>query len=148
MLWMARNPLPSLPAGPESGRWPISTIGQYAVVGLYGLECSDEEVFRWTHPIFLLRFKWTAKAALTLETRNLRRHIGLSDIVVVVAGRALSSRHIALDDTGNITLSIEAAAPGETDVVVILPELREPAASGGHGRRLGLPLFSVGFAPD
>ena len=150
MLWIARNPLPSLWTNPESGRWPISTIGQYAVIGLHGLEHSCKEVFRWTHPVFLLRVNLTAKAALTLETRKFRRQIGLSDIVVVVAGRVLPSRHIAFDDTGNITLNIEAptAASGETGVVVIVPELREPAASGGPGRRLGLPLFSVGFTSE
>jgi hypothetical protein len=147
MLWMARNPFAPLPTNPECGLWPISTIGRYAVVGLHGLEYSGQEVFRWTHPVFLLRLNLTTKAVLTLETRNLRRQIGLSDIVVVVAGRVLQSGQIAFDNTGNITLRIEApsAACGETDVVVIVPELREPAVSGGRSRRLGLPLFTVGF---
>jgi hypothetical protein len=74
----------------------------------------------------------------------------LSELVIVVGGRILPSREITLDGVGNIRFSIEvpSASSGETDVVVIVPELREPAAKGGDGRRLGLPLFSVGFAPD
>jgi len=87
---------------------------------------------------------------LTFETRNVRREIGLSDLAVVIAGRVLSSRDIALDDAGNIGISIrsQSAASGEIDIVVIAPELCEPGNENGPGRRLGLPLFSVGFAHD
>ena len=101
--------------------------------------------------MFLLRVALAAsKGVLTLETRNLRRPIDLSDIAVVVGGRILSSEDLEQDDIGNIKLNIQAASrlAGETDVVVIVRELCEPSTKNGRGRRLGLPLFSVGFACD
>jgi hypothetical protein len=54
-----------------------------------------------------------------------------------------------IDDTGNLKLKMQPplAFEGETDVV-IAGELREPASENGPGRRLGLPLFSVGFECD
>jgi hypothetical protein len=147
MRWIARHPLPSLPT--ETAKWPITTIGQYAVIGLHALEYLDQIAFRWTHPVFLLRLAPPTKGTLTLETRNVGRRIGPSDIVVVVGGRMLPSKGVALDAAGNIKFNIEpaSASVGDTDVVVIVPELREPAVNGAlGGRRLGLPLFSVDFA--
>jgi hypothetical protein len=150
MRWMTRHPLPPLRVGPGNERWPITTIGQHAVLGLHALEYSGEDVFRWTLPVLLLRLAPTAGGALTLETRNLRRGIGLPDIVIVVGGRILPPKEIALDDIGNIRVTVKApsAPAGETDVVVIARELCEPASENGPGRRLGLPLFSVGFECD
>lgn len=146
MLWMARHPLPPLHTGVGRRRWPIVTIIRHAIVGLHALERQDEEDFRWTLPVFLLRLALVAgKGVLTLETRNVRPRVNVSDIVVVVGGRMLSSEDIALDDAGNLRVSINApsAQPGEIDVVVIVRELSEPDADGALGRRLGLPLFSV-----
>lgn len=150
MLWIARNPSPSLRAGPENQRWPIDTIGQHAIIGLHALEQFGADAFRWTHPVFLLRIAPTARGALTFETRNLRSPIDLSDVVVVADGMVLPSRDIELDDTGNIRLNIRpsTAPEGETEIVVIVKDLCEPASASGPGRRLGLPLFSVGFDGD
>jgi hypothetical protein len=150
MLWMLRNPLPSLPIGPEHTTWPITAIGRYAIIGLHTLEQLDGDVFRWTHPVFLLKLAISAEGVLTLETRNARSGIGLSDIVVVIGWRILSPNDLALDDAGNIKLKIQAQSTpvGETDIVVIVRELCEPRAKSGHGRRLGLPLFSVNFKCD
>ena len=146
MLWMARNPLPSLPIGPDHLKWLINAIGQHAIVGLHALERSGGGTFRWTHPVFLLKLAISAEGVLTLETRNVRPRITLSDIVIVVGGRVLGTKDLALDDAGSITFNIAPSAPvGETDVVAIVPELREPSGKSDHGRRLGLPLFSVGF---
>jgi hypothetical protein len=146
MLWLARHPLPSLQARAGKKRWPISTIGQHAIVGLHALEYLGEAPFRWTHPIFLLRLALVArKGVLMLETRSLRRHIGLPDIIVVVGGRVLSSRDLTLDDAGNLRIDIKDPTAGDVDVVVIVAETSEPAVDGKPGRQLGLPLFSVRF---
>jgi hypothetical protein len=147
MLWIAGNPLPSLRVGPGNERWPVSTTGQHAIFGLHALEHSGEDVFRWTFPVFMLRLAPTVRGVLTFETRNVRREIGLSDITVVVGGRMLPPQDLALDDAGNVAINIEAKSTpsGEIDVVVIVRELCEPASENGRGRRLGLPLFSVGF---
>jgi hypothetical protein len=150
MLWIARHPLASLPAEAGERRWPITQIGQYAVIGLHALEQIGQDAFRWTHPVFLLRLAAPAKGALTLETRNLRSGIGLSDIAVVVGARMLSPSEIELDDSGNIRLDIAPplAREADTDIVIIVRGLSEPPVENGHGRRLGLPLFSIGFRCD
>jgi hypothetical protein len=150
MLWVSRNPIPALTVGPDSARWPIDTIGEHTIIGLHALEYFGEDAFRWTHPVFLLRLAPTARGVLTLETRNLRSQIGLSDIVVVVGGRILSSGEIELDDIGNIKLKVRplTASQGETDIVVIVRTLSEPSVEKRPGRRLGLPLFSVIFQRD
>jgi hypothetical protein len=150
MLWMMRNPLPCLPIGPEHVRWPITGINRYAIVGLHALEQLNGDAFRWTHPVFLLKLAISAGGELTLETRNVRSGIGLSDIVVLNGRQILSPNDLALDDAGNIKLKIEAPPMrvGETDIVVIVRELCEPRAKSGPGRRLGLPLFSVDFKYD
>jgi hypothetical protein len=151
MRWIARNPLPSPRLGPDGGRWPVDTISQHAIIGLHALEQLGEDAFRWTHPAFLLRLAPIANGVLTLETRNLRSQIGLSDIMAVVDGALLRSKDLELDESGNIKLNIRPAVASEreTDIVVIVRELCEPSSSaGGPGRRLGLPLFSVGFEPD
>lgn len=147
MRWMMRNPLPPLRISSKNERWPIGTVGQQAIVGLHALEHFGIDAFRWTHPIFLLRLALKANGVLTLETRNVGRRIGLSDIAVVVGGRVLSSGELVLDEAGNIKFSIEttSATVGETDVVVIVRELCEPSVENGFGRRLGLPLFAVDF---
>jgi hypothetical protein len=147
MLWIARNPLSPLSAGPKHQQWPIGTVGQHAIAGLHALEHVGAATFRWTHPIFLLRLALQTKGVLTLETRNVGRQIDLSDIVVVVGGRVLSPGELMLDDAGNIKFNIEpaSATAGETDVVVIVRELREPPRENEGGRHLGLPLFSVDF---
>jgi hypothetical protein len=150
MLWMMRNPLPCLPIGPEHVRWPITGINRYAIIGLHALEQLNGDAFRWTHPVFLLKLATSAEGVLTLETRNVRSGIGLSDIVVLNGRQILSPNDLALDDAGNIKLKIEAPPMrvGETDIVVIVRELCEPRAKSGPGRRLGLPLFSVDFKCD
>ena len=147
MLWMMRNPLPCLPIGPEHVRWPITGINRYAMIGLHALEQLNGDAFRWTHPVFLLKLAISAGGVLTIETRNVRSGIGLSDIVVLNGRQILSPNDLALDDAGNIKLKIEAPPMrvGETDIVVIVRELCEPRAKSGPGRRLGLPLFSVDF---
>jgi hypothetical protein len=91
-----------------------------------------------------------AGGVLTLETRNLRSQIALQDIIVVVGGSLLPSEDFELDGIGNIKLKLQPplALQGETDIVVIVRDLCEPSVKNGHGRRLGLPLFSVGFEPD
>jgi hypothetical protein len=138
--------MPSLQARAGKKRWPISTIGQHAIVGLHALEYLGEAAFRWTHPVFLLCLALVArKGVLMLETRNLRRHIGLPDIIVVVGGRLLSSQDLALDDAGNLRIDFKDPSGGDVDVVVIVPGMSEPAVDGRPGRRLGLPLFSVRF---
>lgn len=146
MLWLARHPLPSLQARAGKKRWPISTIGRHAFVGLHALEYLGEAAFRWTHPVFLLRLALVARrGVLMLETRNLRRPIGLPDIVVVVRGRVLSSQDLALDDAGDLRIDFKDPSGGDVDVVVIVPGMSEPGVDGKPGRRLGLPLFSVRF---
>jgi nucleotide-diphospho-sugar transferase len=150
MLWMMRNPLPSLPIGPEHRKWPIAAISRYAIIGLHVLEQLNGDVFRWTHPVFLLKLAISNEGVLTLETRNVRSGIALSDIVVVIGPRILSPNDLALDDAGNLKLRIQALSTpaGETEIVVIVRELCEPRAKSGHGRRLGLPVFSVHFRCD
>jgi hypothetical protein len=151
MLWMAHNPLQPLHAGPEQRRWPINTIGPHAIVGLHALEYWDGDAFRWTNPVFLLRFLPVASGGvLTLETRNIGRSVSSSDLVIIVGGRVLSSKDIVLDDAGNIELGIEAGSlpSGEIDIVVIVREIYEPSTGDSIGRRLGLPLFSIKFASD
>jgi hypothetical protein len=148
MLWIARHPLPSLQTGTAERKWPITAIGQHAIIGLHALEHFDGKAFRWTHPVFLLRLtRATADGVWTLETRNVRPQIGLSDIVVVVGRRIPTPADLALDEAGNIKVTVEApSAPvEEIDVVVMVRELCEPSTKSGPGRRLGLPLFSVGF---
>jgi Nucleotide-diphospho-sugar transferase len=150
MLWVARNSAPALKIGPGKGRWPIDKVGTHAISSVYALEQLDDDVFRWTHPVFLLRLAPEVKGALTLETRNLRSGLSLSDIMIVVCGKFLSSEQIERDGTGNISFRIPAPSEpgGEIDVVVIASELCEPADQNGPGRRLGLPLFSIGFDGD
>jgi Nucleotide-diphospho-sugar transferase len=150
MLWMARHPLPPIQFGAAEQRWPITQIGAYAIIGLHALEQIGEAAFRWAHPVFLLRLAAAAKGVLTLETRNLRSGIGLSDITVVVGARMLSPNEIELDNSGNIKLNVRPPLTPEadTDIVIIVNELSEPPVENGRGRRLGLPLFSVGFLCD
>jgi hypothetical protein len=150
MLWVAHNPIPALKVGPENGRWPIATVGQHAISGLHALEQLGEDPFRWTHPVFLLRVAPAARGLLTLETRNLRSELSLSDIMVVVGGKFLLSGQIERDATGNIIFSIPAPSGpgGKIDVVVIVRDLCEPSDESGPGRRLGLPLFLLGFEAD
>ena len=147
MYWMACNPLLSLQARIGKRTWPIATIGQHAIVGLHALEYLGEEHFRWTQPVFLLRLALVARqGVLRLEMRNVRPGIGASHITVVVGGRMLSPGDIAIDAM-NLTINIKApsAPPCETDVVVIVRQLSEPAVDNKPGRRLGLPLFSINF---
>jgi Nucleotide-diphospho-sugar transferase/Glycosyl transferase family 2 len=148
MLWIARHPPLPLQTGTGARKWAIAAIGRHAIIGLHALEYFDEKAFRWTHPVFLLRLALTADGVLRLETRNLRPQIGLSDIVVVVGGRI--PKDLSLDDAGNIRVTVEAPSTpvGEVDVVVMVRELCEPSAKSEPGRRLGLPLFSVGFERD
>jgi hypothetical protein len=148
MLWVARHHSSPLQIRGGNDRLPIDKIGSQSIIGIHALEYIDDATFRWTQPVFLLRLALPGKGTATLETRNVRRGISLSDIAVVVGGRMLSSKDLALDDAGNIKFSIEAQASHEADVVVIAPELCEPSTESGHGRRLGLPLFSVGFECD
>lgn len=147
MIWMAHNPLRSLQTRMGKRKWPIAATGRQAIVGLYSMERLGEANFRWTQPVFLLRLALVAgQGALTLETRNLRPGLVASDMAVVAGGRMLSSSDIAIDG-GNLTFNIKApsAPPCETDVVVIVRELSEPSVNDQPGRRLGLPLFSIGF---
>jgi hypothetical protein len=75
MLWIARNPLQSLPIGPGQRTWPIGTIGEHDIIGLHALEHLGECPFRWTHPVFVLKLAVLAERVLTLETRNVRPHM-------------------------------------------------------------------------
>jgi hypothetical protein len=150
MLWVARNPTPAPKVGAERELFPIDKVGTHAISGLYALEQSGDDAFRWTHPVFLLRLAPACSGRLTLETRNLRSGLGPSDIMIVVGGKFLPSGQIERDGTGNISFGIPApSGPGdEIDVVVIADELREPADQNGPGRRLGLPLFLLRFDGD
>jgi hypothetical protein len=150
MLWVARHHSLPLQIRDGNDRLPIDKIDPQSIIGIHALENIDDATFRWTRPVFLLRLALSGNSTVTLETRNVRRGISLSDIAVVVGGRMISSEDLALDDAGNIKFNIEAQAapPGEIDVVVIARELCEPSTKCGHGRRLGLPLFSVGFECD
>ena len=149
MLWLARNPLPSLRTRAGKQRWPVATIGRYAIVGLHALEYLGEAVFRWTQPVFLLRLALVAgNGVLTLETRNLRRHIGVPDIIVVAGGRVLSSQHLALDDAGNLRVDVMAPSTGDVDVVVIVQNCPSRPSTTGPGANFGLPLFSIHFEYD
>ena len=148
MLWVARNPIPALKIGPRQQRWSIETIGEHAISGLHALEDHGDGIFRWTHPVFLLRLVPAAKGMLTLETRTLRSGLGPSDVMVVVGGSFLSSGQVERDRDGNISFNIPAASATEIDVVVIVRDLCEPPGGTRPGRSLGLPLFSIAFEAD
>jgi hypothetical protein len=147
MRWVAGHPMPALEIGADNARWPIDAIAPRAISGMHALERQDDVAYRWTCPVFLLRLAVPASGVLTLETRNLRPKINLSDIIVVVDGKLLSSGYLDYDDAGNLKLQIQPSPTfqGETDIVVIASELREPPTENAPGRRLGLPLFSIGF---
>jgi Nucleotide-diphospho-sugar transferase len=149
MLWMARHQheLPKLQPAAEHERWPAATLGGHAVVGMHALERFGQDALRWSYPVMLLRLVLPGAGTLRLETRNIGRRIALSDIIVVAGARVLPVGAFSLDDTGNIEIDItnSPALPVETNIVIIVPELSEPSAGTGPGRRLGLPLFSIGF---
>ena len=148
-LWAARHHSPPLQIRQGTDRLPIDKIDPQLIVGTHALENIDDTAFRWTQPVFLLRLALPGDRTVTLETRNVRRGISPSDIVVAVGGRMLSPKDLSLDDAGNIKFDLEAkSTPCNTEVVVIVPELCEPATERGAGRRLGLPLFSIGFECD
>jgi hypothetical protein len=62
----------------------------------------------------------------------------------------LSPSEIERDDSGNIRLDTgpSLALEADTDIVIIVKDLSEPSVENGRGRRVGLPLFSVGFQCD
>ena len=150
MLWVARNSIPALKVGPGKQQWPIEAIGEHAISGLHALEDHSQGMFRWSHPAFLLRLAPTVMGMLTLETKNLRGDLNLSDVMIVAGGKVLLPGQIERDGTGNISFNIPApSGPGaDIDVVVIASALCEPAGDNRPGRRLGLPLFSLVFDGD
>ncbi len=140
MRWVADHPLPPVTQGQSI---PALALARHALIGLHALEYLDATAFRWTHPALLLRLAAGRKVTVTLETRNLRPGLEPSHLDAVTA--AGGTVDITRDDAGNIRLRFEtpAATSGVADVVLIAPELVEPAIGGQPGRCLGLPLFGV-----
>lgn len=145
LRWHIRNPPVALQAAHEPDRRPIGRIEQGAITGLNAIEYHAGIPFRWTRPAFLLRCSFSGSIAVTLETRGLRGPIDPSRILVVTGGRIIEG--LTIDAAGNVEFRIqhEADQAVESDILIIAPELREPSAVSVPGRRLGLPLFSIGL---
>ena len=141
LLWFAQHPSPAL----KLGRWPIHEIDQQTILGVHAIEFRDGNAFRWTLPMVLLRCSYSGPIAVTLETQGLRGHIDHSDILIIAAGRIVDN--VAIDEGHNIRfrLGYHPAQAAERDVVIIIRELGERSTGNMRGRRLGLPLFSVGL---
>jgi hypothetical protein len=138
--WVADNPLPPVVA---SQRIRALALTQHAIVGLHALEYDHGAAFRWTFPAVLLRVAAGRKATLSLETRNLRPGLAAAHLDAVAIGG--NRPDIDIDGSGTIVLRAEtpSTTTGIADIVLIVPELVEPASGGEPGRRLGLPLFAV-----
>lgn len=150
MRWIQRNSRPVSTSFLEEAK-SVDILDPMTTIGLHGLEYSDGDPFRWTHPLFVLRLESPRTSGLLiLETRNLSRQIQLSRISAAIASRAVSEEDISVDKAGNIGLRIRKSSKAGREVVVAIAmqEIVEPGADSGPGRRLGLPLFSIRFAPD
>jgi Nucleotide-diphospho-sugar transferase/Glycosyl transferase family 2 len=151
MNWIARNPPADLQPAAHRTPLPPAALGSYAVAGLHALErWGTQAWFRWSQPLLLLRLAPHDEEILTVETRNVRGSIHRSEIVVIVNGKVLSPEQYSFDNEGNLKLRLSTTAllPASAVVAIIAPELREPPSQAGPGRRLGLPVFSVGFDRD
>ncbi|MGE0289415.1 MAG: glycosyltransferase family 2 protein [Bradyrhizobium sp.] len=149
MRWIQRNSRPVSTRFLEEAK-PVDILDPMTIIGLHGLEYSDGDPFRWTYPLFVVRLESPcASGLLILETRNLGRQTQRSDISVAIASKAVPQEDISVDRAGNVGLRIRKSAEAREVVVAIaMQEIAEPGTDTAPGRRLGLPLFSVRFAPD
>jgi hypothetical protein len=141
--WLAEHPLPPITT---SQRIRALALTQHAIIGLHTLEYAGGAAFRWTHPAVLIRVAAGRKVTISLETRNVRPRLVSSAVDAVVLGG--KAANVELDPAGNVLLRAEtpSTSSGIAEIVLIAPELVEPAARGAPVRRLGLPLFSATFA--
>jgi hypothetical protein len=143
MKWMADNAPPPIVESQDIGAVALT---RHAITGLHALEYVGGEALRWTHSACLLRLAAGRKLTMKLETRGLRPGLAPHHLQAIMLGGKPAA--IEVDGAGCVSLRLEtpATASGIADLVLIAPELVEPAGAGHPGRRLGLPLFGISVA--
>lgn len=140
LAWMLDNPLPPILANQTI---PAVVMTRHAIIGLHALEYASGTALRWTYPVCLLRLAAGRRVTVKLETRHLRPGLTSRHLQGVIPGGKPVA--IEIDASGDIVLRAEtpSTSSGIADVLVIAPELVEPAIAGANERRLGLPLFGM-----
>ncbi|UVO31774.1 glycosyltransferase family 77 protein [Bradyrhizobium arachidis] len=140
MKWMASNALPPLVESQDIGAVALT---RHAITSLHALEYVGGTPLRWTHPACLLRLAAGRKVTVKLETRNLRPGLAAHHLQAVALGGKPATIEVDADGRAWLRVETPSTASGIADLVLIAPELVEPAVAGEPGRRLGLPLFGV-----
>lgn len=142
LRWMRDNPPPPIIA---TETIPAILLTQYAITGLHALEYFKTDALRWTHPACLIRLAAGRRVTVTLETRHMRPGLTAQHLQAVIAGGKPVSLKMASSGTIVLRAETPSTSSGVVDLVLVAPELREPAVTGQPGRRLGLPGRRLGL---
>ncbi len=140
----------SVPDPPTAASYRPAEVGEEWLVGFHAVERWGGETFRWSGPVGLIRLGLPRGTYVVhLETRGLRQ------APVPLHLRVFFNRHqlppVALRwQGGTLTFRLEPAmfAPGPEQHLVLTCNPLRPWTMGVPDRReLGLPIFSIDFAP-
>jgi hypothetical protein len=142
--WTRQHLDPGMPqAAPVS--FPVEAATPGDLGGIHALERFESRNFRWTWPMFVLRFDSNATAVeIHIDTNGVRGNPLDSVIAVVVGGAILPGSALSVRaGVLIIALSEELAGAARDGILVICKAFVPKRTGSSDRRRLGLPIFTI-----
>jgi hypothetical protein len=120
--------------------WAVCDISDTLRLGFHGIELRRGKCFRWSEPLFMLQIaRKVGPTRVTVATAS--EHVSPQCVQAVWwAGRPV--QQFTIDSVG-IHFCINITSPSPSWLVILVERFRSP----GDTRRLGIPIFSLSFAP-
>ncbi len=135
-----KSAAPGLSTGAhEANRIPLNCW-----LGVYGLESAHGRPFRWTRPIFRLRWQLAPNQTheLILDTGGLRAHPGRHLFAAFWNGQRLASRRIR-EQGDQLHLTVRGAKTPENELLLVCMPFTPSRHGSSDMRMLGLPIFAM-----
>jgi hypothetical protein len=133
---------------PLEGQVHADSLDQ-VVAGVHGLERQDDQRFRWTEPVALLRVRPAEGATLRIDTGGLRG-APLRYLYGIYAGADPLPRDLISGDEREIEARLPAdfaRTAAETGIVLICRPFAPARDGSDDRRRLGMPIVELELSP-
>jgi hypothetical protein len=139
------EPLSQFPPGLTPTALDADAVPQHSWFGTHGLECANGRVFRWTLPMFRLR--WCALPDATfdivLETGGLRSPPRCHVLAAFWNGKRLAADAI-VEEGHHLRFIVQGSAKRADNELAVVCEPLVPQRQGSADtRNLGLPVFRI-----
>jgi hypothetical protein len=148
--FIAEHLVSSRPVPPIATTYRPGEMDDEGLVGFHAIERWGDETFRWSGPVALIRLGLPQETyEVHLETRALRRAPPPLHLRVFFNWHRLPAAALRWQE-GTLSFRIESSmfAPGPEQHLILTCNPLRPWTVGVPDRRaLGLPIFSIDFAP-